>query len=153
MTARAIVLWPDPGLTAVCRPALDGGATAVVALIQDLFDSMYAAHGRGLAAPQIGVPLRVFVMDTTWKDGPATPCAFVDPVIWHADARTATHDEACLSIPGASWTVTRPAAVTLGWRDPDGTAREGAFDGFTAACVQHEIDHLDGRLINGAAPA
>ncbi len=154
MTARDIVLWPDAGLAAVCddvygaRPSdLTPDDRGVLdRLIADLFDTMYAAPGRGLAAPQIGVARRVFVTDTTWKDGTASPMVFVDPRIVESSSGTATRDEGCLSIPGRTVWVTRPAGVRVAWRGADGTSRSEAFDGFAAACVQHEIDHLDGIL-------
>lgn len=153
MTARDIVLWPDAGLATVCDAVYGDGPSlspedrsALDRLIADLFDTMYAAPGRGLAAPQIGVQRRVFVMDTTWKDGAASPLAFVDPRIVESAADTATQEEGCLSIPGRTVTVTRPARVRIAWRGADGTARTQQFHGFEAACVQHEIDHLDGIL-------
>ena len=108
---------------------------------------MYAAPGRGLAAPQVGVPIRLFVMDPTWRDGVAAPLALADPRLLWASEETATLEEGCLSIPGRTFAVTRPARVRLAWRDLDGRGREGAFEGFAAAAVQHELDHLDGVLV------
>jgi peptide deformylase len=144
-----VVLWPDARLSQVAQPALGPDTMArddLDRLIADMCDTMYAALGRGLAAPQIGVARRVFVMDATWKTGASSLRAFVDPVPLAASDEVATLDEGCLSIPGRLVAVTRPARVTLAWHDADGMRRTGGFDGFAAACVQHEIDHLDGIL-------
>ena len=145
MTLRAIRQVPDPVLRAVCDPVARFDAD-LAALVQDMFETMYDAPGRGLAAPQVGETLRLFVMDATWKEGFHDPQAFVNPRIIAASVETFTREEGCLSIPGRAVYVTRPAEVTLGWQDIDGTERAGTFDGFAAACVQHEIDHLDGVL-------
>ena len=107
---------------------------------------MYAATGRGLAAPQIGVLRRLFVMDATWKDGEATPRVFINPEVVRASEEMASCEEGCLSIPGDPVEVTRPAEVTLRWMALDGSACEESFAGFEAVCVQHETDHLDGIL-------
>lgn len=142
MAVRAILTWPDPRLSTPCAPV--GTGADLDALIADMFDTMYAAPGRGLAAPQIGVMQRVFVMDATWKDGAGTPRALINPRITAQSDETASADEGCLSIPGVSVAVTRPAQITVAWSAPDGTALSAQFDGFEAACIQHEIDHLDG---------
>lgn len=146
MAVRAIRVVPDPVLRAVCdRVVVFDDALAV--LVADMFATMYAAPGRGLAAPQIGVSQRVFVMDATWKTGEPAPLAFVNPVIVDVSDVSVTQPEGCLSIPGDLTEVTRPDAVTLRWQDLDGRAHEQRFDGFAAACIQHEVDHLDGILI------
>ncbi|MEM9198987.1 MAG: peptide deformylase [Pseudomonadota bacterium] len=142
MTVRPILRWPDPRLTQRCAPAT--GAEGLVALIEDLFDTMYAAPGRGLAAPQIGVMLRVFVMDIGWRTGDATPKAFVDPkILWASTDRT-QGQEACLSIPGISATVTRPGRIGVAALDAQGSPVTHALAGAEARCAQHELDHLDG---------
>lgn len=143
MSLRQIVLWPDPRLRMVCAEV--GEITpAVEVLAADMLETMYAAPGRGLAAPQVGEMLRLFVMDTEWKDAAPAPVVFIDPVVEaHSDAR-AVQSEGCLSIPGLSLEVTRPAEVTLSWTDLQGARQTAPFSGFAAACVQHELDHLDG---------
>ena len=120
---------------------------ALVALADDMLATMYAASGRGLAGPQVGALSRVFVMDATWKDTTPSPVVFVNPEIVSVSDQMSTMAEGCLSIPGDLVDVTRPAALTLRWRDVDGGFLEASFDGFSAACVQHEIDHLNGILI------
>ena len=145
MSVLPILRWPDPRLSAPCEVV--GEITPVIArLAEDMLETMYAAPGRGLAASQVGVMRRLFVMDATWKEGTPDPMVFVNPVLRAADEATVTRAEACLSIPGISTEITRPARVFVGWIDLDGRRREAWFDGFAAGCVQHEMDHLDGRV-------
>jgi peptide deformylase len=142
MAVRAILRWPDARLTCVCA-AVSGDVRALAA---DLLDTMYDAPGRGLAAPQIGAALRLFVMDATWKDGLRAPQVFVNPeILWRSDAR-ATGPEGCLSLPGLTAQVERAVSVRLRWADLDGMAQEETLTGFAAICAQHEYDHLDGIL-------
>ncbi|MBW4709256.1 peptide deformylase [Roseobacter sp. YSTF-M11] len=152
MTVRQIVRWPDPHLRAVCDPVAVTGPE-VAALARDLLDTMYAAPGRGLAAPQIGVLQRVFVTDTTWKDGTASPIIFINPRITGASEETTVQAEGCLSIPGVSVDVRRPSTVTMTWTALDGTEQSRSFSGFAAACVQHELDHLNGVVTLDHLPA
>ncbi|SIS87424.1 peptide deformylase [Phaeovulum vinaykumarii] len=145
MSLLPILRWPDPRLSQAAAPV--GTVTdAVRQLAADMLETMYAAPGRGLAAPQVGVGLRLFVMDTDWTDGPASPRVVLDPVLEPLGDDTAGRAEGCLSIPGIQTFVTRPARVRMRWRDLDGAAHDETFTGFTAACVQHEADHLDGIL-------
>ncbi|MGX9351988.1 peptide deformylase [Shimia sp. W99] len=143
MSVLPLVIWPDVRLSQVCDPV---GEDDHEALVQDMFDTMYAAKGRGLAAPQVGVMRRIFVMDAGWKEGEPTPEAFLDPVIMVREKRVEVTEEGCLSIPGLMVPVERPVAVTLAWRDARGDMHMRDFDGFEARCIQHEIDHLDGRV-------
>ncbi|MFZ5964095.1 peptide deformylase [Thalassococcus sp. BH17M4-6] len=142
MSLREIRRWPDPVLAKVCAPVED--VAAVRTLVDDMFDTMYAAPGRGLAAPQVGVLLRVFVMDVGWKEGAKTPLACINPRIVTASESLHTGDEGCLSIPGVMAPVTRPDSVRLAYTDMDGTAQVVDLEGFAATCAQHEMDHLDG---------
>ncbi|MDQ7071207.1 MAG: peptide deformylase [Rhodobacterales bacterium] len=143
MSILSIVLWPDRGLRASCAGV---GGGDVADLVRDMFDTMYAAPGRGLAAPQVGVSRRIFVMDCTWKDGERSPVACIDPVIISvSDARDVV-DEGCLSIPGVLVPVERPVSVVLEYRDVAGGVHRDALDGFAARCAQHELDHLNGVL-------
>ena len=136
----------DPVLRAVAEPvtAFDDDLALLVA---EMLATMYAAPGRGLAAPQVGVSQRVFVIDTTWKDGDPDPQAFVNPQIIARSKTTATGVEACLSIPDRAFAVTRPIWVDMRWQDIAGDVQQGRFDGVAAICVCHEYDHLDGVLI------
>lgn len=144
MSVRPVLRWPDPRLSQRCAPA---GDELPEGLVADLFDTMYAAQGRGLAAPQIGVMKRVFVMDCGWKEGEPAPLAMIDPVVIAAERVPVTGEEGCLSIPGVPVPVTRHKAVTVQWTAPDGDIHMADFDGFEARCIQHEIDHLDGVVI------
>ena len=146
MAVRPIRTTPDPVLRVVCAPVTDFDSD-LAALAQDMLDTMYAAPGRGLAAPQIGVSQRLFVMDATWKEGTPAPMIFVNPDVLARSTTLATMEEGCLSIPGDLVAVSRPDQVTLRWQGVDGAWHEETFAGFAAACTQHEIDHLDGFLI------
>lgn len=146
MSLRPILLHPDPRLRKTCAPV--GRITPEIeALAADMLASMYDAPGIGLAAPQVGVLSRVLVMDCT-KDveGERQPMVLVDPHIdWSSEA-TSVYDEGCLSIPDHYAEVTRPAEVRIRWTGLDGATHEREFDGLWATCVQHEIDHLNGKL-------
>jgi peptide deformylase len=136
-----ILTHPDPVLRVRCTEAT-GDATS---LARAMLEAMYAAPGRGLAAPQVGVTERLFVMDATWKEGVPDPRVFVNPEIVAREGRQ-VNVEGCLSIPGMPRRVARARRVVLGFDGAEGR-REEAFEGFAAACVQHEMDHLDGVLI------
>ena len=146
MTIRPILLHPDPRLRKVCEPV--GRITPdVETLAADMLATMYDAPGVGLAAPQLGVLSRLLVMDCT-KDpeAPRQPMVLIDPEIdWTSD-ETSIYEEGCLSIPDHYAEVTRPAQVRVRWTALDGRTMQGEFDGLWATCVQHEIDHLNGRL-------
>ena len=120
---------------------------ALDAFVQDLFDTMYAAPGRGLAAPQVGVSRRVFVTDVTWKDSDPTPIAFINPTVLARSDDLQDGTEGCLSIPDRSFTVTRPTWVQMRWQLPTGEVQEARLDGMQAICACHELDHLNGVLI------
>ncbi|OIQ28646.1 MAG: peptide deformylase [Alphaproteobacteria bacterium MedPE-SWcel] len=144
MTTRPIVTWPDPRLATCCDAV--GADEDLSALIGDMLDTMYAAPGRGLAAPQVGVLKRLFVMDVAWVDGPRTPVVMINPeILWRSD-EIASGAEGCLSIPGVTTEISRPAQLRVRWQDREGVSREQEFDGFAARCIQHEYDHLDGRI-------
>jgi len=145
VTPLEIVQHPDPVLRETCAPvtAFDG---ALGRLAWDMARTMYAAPGRGLAAPQVGVTRRLFVVDTTWKEGAPDPMVFVNPVLLSASEETWIAEEGCLSIPDTPCRVERPVAIALGWQGLDGTGYRGRFEGVAARCVLHELDHLDGVL-------
>jgi peptide deformylase len=136
---------PDAVLREICTPVTVFDA-ALADLAKTMLAVMYDANGRGLAAPQIGVTRRVFVMDAAWKTGCATPVVFVNPQMTACSDTVAVLAEGCLSIPDVTTRVARPAQVTLTWQDTAGRAKTGTFTGFQAACVQHELDHLNGIL-------
>lgn len=143
MALLPILRWPDERLSKRCEevdPSILG------TLIADMFETMYAAPGRGLAAPQVGVIHRLFVMDATWKEGPGSPVAMINPEILAYDGETDIVAEGCLSIPGITIDVERPKSVSLRWQDQVGDWQERWFSGFEARCIQHEFDHLEGRV-------
>lgn len=144
MAEQLVRLWPDPVLSQNCA-TVDPADCAT--LIHDLFDTMYAANGRGLAAPQIGVLQRVFVVDVTWKDGTRDPRAFINPEILTVSEDIVSMDEQCLSIPDLPMPVRRPEHIRLGWSTRDGASQSARFDGILARCIQHELDHLNGTVI------
>ena len=141
----SIVQHPDPVLRQLCQPVLDVAQTRN--LIADMFDAMYAAKGRGLAAPQVGQAIRLFVMDCTWKEGMRSPVVMINPEYLSRSAKLQRNEEGCLSIADHPVWVERPERVEVMWIDETGAQKRGAFEGFEAACIQHEMDHLDGVLI------
>ncbi len=141
---RPILIHPDPRLKKPCD-AVAEITDEVKRLAADMLETMYDAPGIGLAAPQVGVTKRVLVMDCI-KDGPPEPMVLINPqVVWSSED-VSTYEEGCLSIPEQYADVKRPAAVTVRWTGLDGSAQERTFEGLWATCVQHEIDHLDGKL-------
>ena len=151
-TDRPILIWPDARLRHTAA-AVGAVTDELRALADEMLRIMYAAPGRGLAGPQIGEMRRIFVMDCGWKEGAPDPRVMLNPEIVDAGAETATRDEGCLSLPGLTATVARPAEVTVRFLGLDGLVHEETFAGFAATCVQHERDHLDGILcIDHLAP-
>jgi peptide deformylase len=138
-----IVRWPDPRLSTPCAPVGDPDDT-FRRLAADMLETMYAAPGRGLAGPQVGVMKRIFVMDVAWREGEPDPMVFLDPEIVWSSPETRTGGEGCLSIPGILAEVERAAQIDVAWRDVAGARHTRRFDGFAAICIQHETDHLDG---------
>jgi peptide deformylase len=114
-------------------------------LIDDMIETMYAAPGIGLAAPQVGVPLRIFVVDLSAGRVPSDLIVMINPEFVERDG-VQTEDEGCLSVPGFNATVVRPARVRLRGLDRQGQTREVAAEGLLARAFQHETDHLDGLL-------
>ena len=146
MTIRTVLWHPDPRLRKVCDPVA-AITPDLAALAADMLQTMYDAPGIGLAAPQLGVMKRLIVMDCEKGDGVVPrPIALFNPeVLWLSDEK-AVYEEGCLSIPNQFGDVERPAEVRVRWMALDGSMQEEHFSGLWATCVQHEIDHLDGRL-------
>ncbi|MDP3262653.1 MAG: peptide deformylase [Tabrizicola sp.] len=141
---RSILIHPDPRLKKRCEPV--GEITDEVRrLAADMLETMYDAPGIGLAAPQVGVMKRLLVMDCI-KDGPAEPMVLINPVVDWASEDQTIYEEGCLSIPDQYADVKRPAEVRVRWTDLEGAQQDRQFAGLWATCVQHEIDHLDGKL-------
>ncbi|MDF0600854.1 peptide deformylase [Psychromarinibacter sp. C21-152] len=146
MTLRNIIIHPDPRLKKVCDPVTEV-TPELRRLADDMLQTMYEAPGIGLAAPQVGEMARMLVMDCVKEeDKPPRPMVLLNPeVTWSSD-ETNVYEEGCLSIPEQYADVERPAEVTVSWMDLDGKPQEEHFSGLWATCVQHEIDHLNGKL-------
>ena len=142
MAVLEIVKWPDKRLTTVCDPIKQ--VDDLDTLIRDMFDTMYHAAGRGLAAPQVGILKRLFVMDNTWKTGEPAPISCINPRIIDRSGEVASADEGCLSIPGILTSVKRANWIVLEWTDSKGTTQRQKLHGDMARIAQHELDHLDG---------
>ena len=138
-----ILLVPDARLRAKAKPV--GTAADVRALSEKMLATMYAAPGIGLAAPQVGEMLRLVVIDLQ-REETREPIVLVNPEIVAASDELATREEGCLSLPGQYADVTRPARVKVRYLDLSGARKEIEGDGLLAACLQHEIDHLNGVL-------
>ena len=141
-----ILLHPDPRLKKVCAPVPDL-SDALRVLADDMLETMYVAPGIGLAAPQVGVLSRLIVLDCIKDDdAPAEPMIMFNPEIVASSDNLNVYEEGCLSLPDHFGEVTRPAEVDVRWIDRDGNEQQAGFDGLWATCVQHEIDHLNGKL-------
>src|SRR5262245_20833803 len=145
MALRDILIIPDKRLRIVAKPVATIDAE-IRKLVDDMFETMYEAPGIGLAAVQVGVPLRVVTMDLAKKDDPHEPRIFINPQLLWASDETAVYEEGCLSIPEIYEEVTRPAQVRVKYLDLGGKEQEIVADGLLATCLQHEIDHLNGVL-------
>ena len=146
MTKKNILIHPDPRLKKVCSPI--GEITAEVGkLAEDMLETMYEAPGIGLAAPQVGELRRMLVIDCIKdEDAEPRPMVLINPEITWSSDETNTYEEGCLSIPEQFGEVVRPAEVRVSWTGLDGKPQEEQFEGLWATCVQHEIDHLNGKL-------
>jgi peptide deformylase len=145
MAVRDILIIPDKRLR-LKSEAVKTVDKPLRALIDDMFETMYAAPGIGLAAIQIGVPKRVVTMDLAKKDEPKQPLVFINPeVVWVSDEK-AIYEEGCLSIPEYYEEVERPKAVKVKFLDVDLNPQEIEAEGLLATCLQHEIDHINGVL-------
>jgi peptide deformylase len=145
MAIRDILTVPDPMLKKVSKPvaAVDDQLRA---LMDDMLETMYDAPGIGLAAIQIGVPLRVIVMDISPREGEREPRYFVNPEILWSSEETQPYEEGCLSVPDIYDEVERPSQVKLRYLNYQGETVEEDAEGVFAVCIQHEMDHLDGVL-------
>lgn len=142
MALLPILTHPDPRLHKVAAPVaeIDG---RIRTLAEDMLETMYAAKGIGLAATQVDVHERVVVIDLSEERD--SPLVLINPVITRKEGET-TYEEGCLSIPGVYDTVCRAANLSLDYQDLDGKAQTLEADGLLAICIQHELDHLNGKL-------
>jgi len=145
MAIRSIITAPDSRLK-VKSAAVGEIDDRVRQLIDDMFETMYAAPGIGLSAVQIGVPERVIVIDVAREDDPVGPLALVNPEILWSAKETMSHEEGCLSLPDQFAEIDRATTIKVRYLDRQGDIRTHKVDGIHAACLQHEIDHLSGKL-------
>jgi peptide deformylase len=147
MTTRPIIIVPDPVLRQVAKPVdhIDDNLRKTLA---DMADTMYAAPGIGLAANQVGLLHRFIVVDVNWREDDArkNPMMMINPKVLWMSEESSVMQEGCLSIPQQYADVERPARVRVGYMDLDGKTKEIEGEGLLSHCLQHEIDHLDGKL-------
>jgi peptide deformylase len=146
MAKLPIIVLPDPILRQPSAP-IERVDDDVRRLIDDMLDTMYAAPGVGLAAVQVGVPRRLLVLDVSDKDDEQAPIAMINPEIVSLGGESRVHEEGCLSIPDVRIEIERPGSATVRYIDRNGVRQELAADGLLATALQHEMDHLDGKLI------
>ena len=153
MAIRPIFETPDPILRQISKP-VETFDDELKTLVADMFETMYAAPGIGLAAVQVGVPIRLLVIDLQEpedEENPESPVVreprvFINPeILWHSDNEV-PYTEGCLSVPEQYAEVMRPDRIRAKWQDADGKAYEEEIDGLLAVCLQHEMDHLEGVL-------
>ncbi len=145
MSILDILKYPAPILKRKAQPVETVDAETR-RFIDDMFQTMYAAPGIGLAAPQVGVSRRILVLDPARNDEPKQPLAMINPEILRFGEERRVHEEGCLSLPEIYAEIERPASVSVRYVDGEGHLREGEFDGIVATIIQHEVDHLDGIL-------
>lgn len=143
MAVLDILEFPDPRLRTTATP-VETVDDSTRALIDDMFETMYAAPGIGLAATQVNVHKRIIVIDVS--DDQSEPLVFINPQITVVDETPCDYDEGCLSVPGFYETVTRPGGISVTALDREGQSFTREIDGLLATCLQHEVDHLDGKL-------
>ncbi|MDP3895204.1 MAG: peptide deformylase [Mesorhizobium sp.] len=145
MSIKPLIILPDPLLRQVSRP-VERVDSSLLKFAGDMLDTMYDAPGIGLAAIQVGEPLRLVVIDLAKEGEAPAPQVFINPEIVATGQASNVHEEGCLSIPDYYAEVERPDSVTVRFIDRNGKAQEVAADGLLATCLQHEIDHLNGVL-------
>ncbi|MHA1567431.1 MAG: peptide deformylase [Alphaproteobacteria bacterium] len=145
MALLPIILAPDPRLKVKCRPVerVDG---AIAQLMDDMLETMYAAPGIGLSAPQVGVDRRIITVDIAREGEEAAPLRMANPEVLEISETDILNEEGCLSFPEHYADVTRPENVRVRYLDNQNEIREMVAEGLLATCIQHEIDHLDGIL-------
>ena len=143
MALLEILEFPDPRLRTVAKP-IDKVDVILLKLIDDMLETMYAAPGIGLAATQINVHKRLLVMDVTEEKN--TPMSFINPEIEIIDAELGEFSEGCLSVPGFFEIVNRPRSIRVKFLDRNGKEKIQELEGLGSICLQHEVDHLNGKL-------
>ncbi len=146
MSIRDIITVPNETLKKISKPLEKVGINEKK-LINDLFETMYNSKGIGLAAVQVGILKRILVIDVSTKDEKKNPLSFINPTIKKVSDKTSIYEEGCLSIPETFIEIERPKICEIEYIDIDGKKRNLECDGLLSTCIQHEINHLDGKLI------
>ncbi len=146
MSIKDIITVPNETLKKISNPIEKVGVNEKK-LINDLFETMYNSKGIGLAAVQVGILKRILVIDLSTKDEKKKPLSFINPIIKSLSDETSTYEEGCLSIPDTFIEIERPKVCEVEYIDIDGKKKNLKCDGLLSTCLQHEINHLDGKLI------
>jgi peptide deformylase len=146
MSLLPIITLPDPILRQVSTPVETVDAS-ILKLADDMLETMYDAPGLGLAAIQVAVPKRLFVLDVADDDKKPNPLVLINPEIVATGSKLRLHEEGCLSIPDIHVEIERPATCTLRYIDRKGQQQTLEAEGLLATAIQHEFDHLNGRMI------
>ena len=146
MSVKDIITVPNEILKKISEPIVNVGVNEKK-LINDLFETMYNSKGIGLAAVQVGILKRVLVIDVSSKDEKKNPMSFINPVIKNLSDETSIYEEGCLSIPETFIEIERPKICEVEYIDLDGKKKMIKCEGLLSTCLQHEINHLDGKLI------
>lgn len=145
MTVHSIIVAPDPRLKEKSQ-TIEAVDDDIRTLMDDMLETMHAAHGIGLAAPQIGIHKRLIVVDVSHNDEKPQPLRMANPEIIEVSEDDVVREEGCLSLPEQYSEVVRPESIRVRYVDEENEIRELDADGILAVCIQHEIDHLDGVL-------
>ena len=146
MSIKDIITVPNEALKKISEPLEKVGVNEKK-LIKDLFDTMYNSKGIGLAAVQVGILKRILVIDVSNKEETKNPLSFINPIIKNISDETSIYEEGCLSIPDTFIDIERPKICEVEYIDLDGKKKNIKCDGLLSTCIQHEINHLDGKLI------
>ena len=145
MSNLKIIIAPDPRLLEVSKPVKEVN-NDIKNLLEDMLQVMYRSNGIGLAAPQVGILKRLIVMDCSDKNTKKEPLKFVNPEILNLSSDKSEFEEGCLSLPTQYAKVERPSNIEVEYKDENGNKYRKNFSGIEATCLQHEIDHLNGKL-------
>ena len=146
MAVQKLITVPDEILRKKSKP-IEKVSINEKKLIKDLIETMYYHKGIGLAAIQLGIPKRIIVLDVQQKDEKKKPLCFINPVIKNISKEKSRYEEGCLSIPNTFIDIERPKTCNIEFIDIDGKKKNMECDGLLSTCIQHEINHLDGKLI------
>ncbi|MDC3075847.1 peptide deformylase [Paracoccaceae bacterium] len=145
MAVKKILLYPNSLLLRISEK-VEKFDENLISLSKDLIDTMYEADGVGLAAPQLGINKRIFVMDCSGEDEEKDYRIVINPEIEHESEELGSYKEGCLSIPGITEEISRPKIIKVVYQDLKGSLQRRSYDGLWSTCFQHELDHLNGKL-------